>query len=124
MRYHFHGYYVGDVDTRWLPNGRDMALRADFTYIDPAGRAWRAPAGHLINGASVPRFFWRVFAPYVGPWRRASVIHDAACDLRQRPWREVHAAFYRACRADGTGPLAAFLLWLAVRLFGPRWEVQ
>lgn len=101
---------------------RDMRLVAEFRYVGPDAVHWVAPAGHVVNGASVPWVFRRVAGPLEGPWRSASVIHDVACDLRDRDWRAVHRMFYDACRAGGTPVWLAFVLWAAVRLFGPRWE--
>jgi len=49
-----HGEFVGEVHTRWIHGGkdRDMALTADFTYVDAQGKPWTAPAGYRVNGAS------------------------------------------------------------------------
>ena len=103
-------------------NGRDVVVYQDFRYIDPDGRQWIACKGEVVNGASVPRLFWRLMPPFTGKYRRASVIHDAYCRARSRGSREVHLMFYRAMRCDGVGSFQAGLMWLAVRIFGPRFR--
>ena len=37
-----------------------------------------APQGMITDGASIPRFFWRIIgSPLSGKYRQAAVIHDA-----------------------------------------------
>lgn len=116
------GGFTGPIETEWLPDGRNMRLLRHVTYIDPQGKAWTAPRGHVVDGASIPRFFWRLIGgPLEGPYRNASVIHDYYCDLKTRPWQDVHRMFYLACRAGGCGGLRASLMYWAVYVFGPRW---
>ncbi len=75
------GRFVGPLHAEFLPDGREVRLLADFAYIDPRGRRWDAPAGAIVNGASIPRWAWRVIGgPWSGKYRCASVIHDVACD--------------------------------------------
>ncbi len=131
------GRFIGNVEVEWVDSpseqyritdrgmrrerARVMRLLVPFAFQDAkTGMLWEAPAGTYIDGASVPRLFWRIFDPYVGAYRDASVVHDRACQEKTRPSHQVHAMFYRASRAAGTGPLVAFAMWLAVRLFGPR----
>ncbi len=46
----------------------------------PGGALW-VPPGFLFDGASVPRFFWRIVSPGE-PWvLRGSCVHDMLCDL-------------------------------------------
>lgn len=122
------GKFEGNVVTEWLdPEGdnRRMRLLSDFAYLAPDGERWSAPSGWVVDGASIPRVLWStVGSPYEGGYRRASVIHDVACDLKARPWRAVHRAFYNAMRADGVGLFQAKLMYAAVFAGGPRWELQ
>lgn len=122
------GRFEGNVQTEWLdPEGdyRRMRLLSDFAYVDARGLKWTAPRGWIIDGASIPRAVWSVIgSPYDGPYRRASVIHDVACDQKNRPWRAVHRTFYTAMRAEGLGPVKAKIMYAAVYAGGPRWELQ
>ena len=61
-------------------------------------------------------------SPYTGEYRNASVVHDVACEKRDRPWEDVHLMFYEACRAGGVAEQKAKLMYAAVYHFGPRWS--
>lgn len=94
-----------------------------FAYVAPDGQRWNAPAGAIIDGASIPRFAWTyVGGPFEGRYRDASVIHDVACELKARPWQAVHLAFFHAMRARQVPALKAKQMYAAVYHFGPRWS--
>jgi hypothetical protein len=117
------GRYIGTVQTEWLDTDtRRMRLLAPFTYVDPNGVTWTAPAGWVIDGASIPVFAWSVIGgPFNGRYRDASVIHDVACDQKAQPWEMVHEAFYWAMLASGVESWRAKVMYAAVYHFGPRW---
>lgn len=117
------GQYIGIIVTEWLPDGRKMKIVSDFAYRDPTGHEWTAPAGSIVDGASIPRLGWTVVGgPLEGKYRDASVIHDVACDKRREPWQDVHGAFYTAMRASNVDTIRAKIMYAAVYYFGPRWE--
>jgi hypothetical protein len=119
------GTFVGDVITRWLPDGRGMELLENFLYVDPRRTNWVAPKGSVIDGASIPQWAWSIIGgPYDQKYRNASVIHDVACQQKVRRWEDVHEAFYNAMRASGVGSLRARLMYAAVYHFGPRWPLM
>jgi hypothetical protein len=119
------GRFVGDVVTKWSDDGRDMTLVEPFAYVDPREVHWDAPAGAVVNGASIPRAFWSVIGgPFEGRFRNASVVHDVACEVRDRPWQAVHRMFFDACRCGGVGAAKANTMYYAVYHFGPRWRVE
>jgi hypothetical protein len=119
------GVFVGDVVARWSDNGRDMTLVEPFAYVDPRTLRWDAPAGAVVNGASIPRAFWSLIGgPFEGQFRNASVVHDVACDARDREWQAVHRMFYEACRCGGVAAVKAKTMYYAVWHFGPRWRVE
>ena len=119
-----YGRFEGDVIAQWDSDGRNMILRQDFTYIDGQNRAWRAPAGSKVNGASIPYAFWSVIGgPFEGQYRNASVVHDIGCDEMTASWEDVHRMFYEACRCGGVDETKAKMMYYAVYHFGPRWEV-
>ncbi len=120
--------FVGDVKTLWLRDqgapDRNMQLLEDFKFIDSRGVEWLAPAGSVVDGASIPRVLWSTVGdPFIGDYRRATVLHDVACDEKARPHEEVHRMFYDAMRADGVSHDRATIMYTAVRLFGPKWIV-
>jgi len=114
------GRFVGNIEAEWLSDGRKMRILRRVLYLDAHGGRWTAEAGEVVNGASVPWFFRRLFPAYIGFYRRASVFHDTACWRRESPSWMVHRMFYEAMLCDGVGPVQAWLMWAAVRVFGPR----
>ena len=100
-----------------------MKLTEPFAFRDTAGTVWQVPAGAIVNGASIPRALWTLVGPpFVGDYRRASVVHDYFCLTKSRPSREVHRMFYEASIVDGTDPKQAAVMYAAVRRYGPRWR--
>lgn len=117
------GRFIGEADLRLLSDGRSMQLLEDLKFSDASGQVWMARRGDIIDGASIPRFFWRFIGPpFVGKYRRASIIHDVYCNSEVVDSPKVHEMFWEAMRADQTPIIQAVLMWLAVRLFGPRFK--
>lgn len=118
-----YGHFVGELKVRWLPDGRSMELLEKFSYVGPDNRKWTAKKGAIVNGASIPRILWTLVGPpFVGMYRRASVVHDYYCDVKTERWEDVHLMFYHACLAGGTNETRAKVMYLTVYLLGPRWE--
>jgi hypothetical protein len=103
----------------------DMRLLEAFWYIDPQGRRWDAPAGTVINGASIPRTLWStVGSPYTGDYRRGAIVHDAALQADGVDRSEADTMFYYACLAGGCSLLQAKLLYAGVRIGSWAAETQ
>ncbi len=114
--------FTNTVKVEWLEDGRFMRLLETVDFIDSQGKRWTARKGSVIDGASIPRFAWRVIgSPFVGKYRRASVIHDVYCVNRSQPAQAVHDMFREAMLADGVSKTKAFAMYQAVDKFGPRW---
>ena len=115
-----NGRFSGNPKTEWLarpPSDRDMKLLEDFWYDDPKGRHWLAPMGSIINGASIPQALWStVGSPYTDNYRRASIVHDVACDDPTINRDDADEMFYYACRAGGCSFLQAKILYAGVRI--------
>lgn len=120
--------FIGRVVVEWLTEDaadRTMRLVEDFAYRDPAGKVWRVPAGAEINGASIPAALYSIIgAPFVGDYRRASVVHDYYCGQRTESWKAVHRLFYDAAQTGGVSRLTAGIMYSALRLAGPRWKKE
>lgn len=114
--------FVGKVVTEWVGNDRDQKLIEEFLFIDNDNNIWRSCKYSVINGASIPKIFW-VFigSPFVGKYRRASVIHDTACEQQIYPHNKVHKMFYDAMICDGVTSFKAMLMYKTVAWFGPKW---
>src|SRR5436190_10630345 len=79
-----YGHFTGDVVAIWLIDpgpDRTMKLVRPFSYTTPDDIVWRAQRNRTIDGASIPSLFWGplIGSPYTGDFRRASVVHDIAC---------------------------------------------
>lgn len=120
------GKFLSKPVTEWDDDGRTMRLVNDFTFEDPSGELWTAPAGSPIDGASIPRIlWWLVGGPYEGQYRNASIVHDVECrEPYKHHWRAVHRMFYLGCRAGGVGLVKGKVMYAAVYHFGPRWPVE
>jgi hypothetical protein len=117
------GRYIGEVIAKWLDDGRVMELQDDFSYVDPAGVSWLAPRGSKVDGASIPPAAWSLIGgPFEGKYRNASVIHDVACQKKDRPWQKAHRMFYDAMLTSGVPSLKAKVMYAAVLVGGPKWS--
>lgn len=119
-----HGSFSGEPEAVWLTeNGivdRKMRALKDFSFKDPDGKTWLTPARYVVDGASIPRALWSlVGSPYTGDYRRASVVHDKACDDaggNSAARRAADRMFYHACRAGGCSVFEATVLYIGVRI--------
>ena len=118
------GTFKGDLVLKEIAGGDNSSFELvnDFSFVDSNSRLWTAPKGIVVNGASIPKFFWSfIGGPWSGKYKRASVIHDHFCETKSRKWDDVHRVFYDAMIASGVSELKAKLMYFAVYRFGPRW---
>jgi hypothetical protein len=120
---HPWGYYSGHVEARWENDGRNMTLLSELRYVDPNGVVWIAPAGSVVDGASIPRSLWSFMGgPFDGKYRNASVLHDVAYDQHIRPWEQCDRMFYNAMRCSGVSAVEAKTMYFALYKFGHHWK--
>src|SRR4051794_8736903 len=117
------GRFSGDPRTRWIASAnapdRTMELLEDFSYSDPKGREWLAPADSIVDGASIPEALWTlVGSPYTGDYRNASILHDVATAAADTPAKRKAAdrMYYYACRCGGCTKRQAVVQYLGVRI--------
>lgn len=118
------GEFIGEVVVKWISgdgDDRKVTLIEDFAFRDAAGKLWDVPSGWSVDGASIPRLLWTFGPPFVGGYRRASVVHDYYCDIRSETWQATHRMFYEGCLAGGITGLLAKAMYAAVYAGGPRW---
>lgn len=109
---------------KWIDwtEDRKMKILQDFSFIDSNGTAWVCKKGSIVDGASIPRPFWKIIGPpLTGSYRRSSVIHDVYCDSKARSANDTHRVFYEMMRADGVPINEAKIMYWAVKTFGPKW---
>lgn len=113
--------FVTDPTLERAPRGRYRLVTPLAAKVD--GRLIVVPKGFVTDGASVPPVFWPLVSHPLAPSSlRAAILHDYQCRERVGDSRIVHRTFHQALRADGCAPIRAWLMWLAVRLFGPRFR--
>ncbi len=117
------GIFLNTVKVEWIRGERRrMRLLEDFVYIDSSGLEWRAKTGDIIDGASIPRFFWRVIgSPFIGLYREPSVIHDVYCQNKSRSAQATHDCFLEMMLINGVSNKKSDTMYNAVNTFGPRW---
>jgi hypothetical protein len=123
LQSHKWGYYSGFPETRWDSDGRTMTMLNELRYTDPQGVVWIAPAGSVVDGASIPKSLWSIMGgPFEGKYRNASVLHDVAYDQHNRPWAECDRMFYNAMRCSGVGAVEAGTMYYSLYKFGRHWK--
>lgn len=93
--------------------------------------AFTVPAGATTDGASIPRFLWRVCGhPLMAPRVYAAMLHDwlyggrgeARHDYEDAPCSVTRAeaddCYYALLRHFGIGSFVAHVEWAALRMFG------
>jgi Protein of unknown function (DUF1353) len=113
--------------TEWLTHDapdRRMRMLERFVFRDRTTNTdWETPKDYCIDGASIPSPLWGlVGSPFVGDYRRATIVHDKACDDANRSPRR-HSArlaadkmFFRACIVGGCTVRQSILLYIGVRI--------
>jgi len=117
------GAFSGEPKTHWVGTGaganRKMELLETFTYLDPDGKTWEAAMPRRVDGASIPRALWTIVgSPYTGCYRKASVVHDTACEdaTTKQERKKADKMYYRACRCGGCSRGEAIIQYLGVRI--------
>ena len=106
---------------------KDAAHGDVYTLVRAFSRCGiTVPAGFRSDGASVPRFFWRlVFPPGDVHALAGAFLHDFVYRTHPTGWtrQEADRVFREVITADGVPPFRACLAWIGVRLFGWKaWE--
>lgn len=96
--------------------GNVYTLRENLYFSDLT-----VPAGFRSDGASVPRFFWRVvFPPGDALALRAAILHDFIYRTRPEGWsrEEADRLFLAVMILDGVPVPRALMAWAGVRIGG------
>jgi hypothetical protein len=107
------------------PSGGTRILVSDLFYVDGNAMVWKAGAGDVTDGASIPDLFQPVIG---GPWEKsylpAAVMHDHYTkDLHKvRTWQSTAHMFFSAMVVNNVEIVRAKLMYYAVYVFGPHWD--
>ena len=86
---------------------------------NPDHKLWEAKAARTIDGASIPRVLWTIVgSPYTGCYRKASVVHDVACEDAEtkKDRKKADKMYFFACRRGGCSLAEAIVQYLGVRI--------
>ena len=121
------GRFVGRVVVELLDDveyDHKLRLLEDFGYEDPGGKLWLARKDGILDGTSIPHELRTLSGlPFVGDYRKATIVHDYFCRTRAEPWKQAHRMLYSASLTEGLTLPEAKLLYLAVYAGSWRWEV-
>lgn len=104
----------------------------ELVFVGSDGTRWTAPIETLTDGASIPPMFVSIVgAPTSREFVNAAAVHDAYCGIGNEEgqkfhdahWEDVHRMFYEALIAGGTPKAKAGVMFSAVWLGGPRWDI-
>ena len=113
--------------------GDEWIVKEDFIVTDGL-TILVAPKGTPTDGASIPRFFWRLIgSPLTGAYRKAAVIHDAGykgtlrwfngCGVIDYDREMVDNLFLELMKALGVSPWRRWMMYRGVRWFGQKpWD--
>lgn len=77
------------------------------------------PAGFVTDGASIPRFLWRVFGhPFESDYIEVYTEHDHDYAVGKIPRAEADQKMLDGLKAKGMGYLKRYTIYWAVHLFG------
>ena len=83
------------------------------------GIVYAVPAGFITDGASIPRWLWRLCGhPFEEPRLYAAVLHDYFYQTHAMGRAKCDALFRDIQRALGRGTFVTALEYRALRLFG------
>lgn len=111
---------------------KDAVLAEDWHIIEVCGFCFTVPAGTTTDGASIPRFLWRLCGhPLQAPRVYAAMLHDWLysgdepvdpsdaytwpCDLTRK---DADGCYYALLRHFGVSAWIASIEYCALRLFG------
>jgi hypothetical protein len=127
--------YLTPLELEHAHGESDMMVSEDFS-VQHNDLILTTPKGFITDGASIPRFFWRVIGGPFGRYRTAAVPHDAAyrgeliVTHLGRPIPRLARCtadewFLDIMRYEGIAPWKRRVMWWAVRHFGGRsWKVD
>lgn len=122
---------------RWMGGNDWIRLERKYLALIPNPATWEQgrkitswttliiPKGFICDGASIPRFFWRVIGtPKAFDYQAAALVHDYMyryASVYMRPVsREYADAVLFALLASPRTRFRRWLIYYAVRLFGGR----
>ncbi len=81
----------------------------------------KIPKKFQFDGASIPRFFWRLLGcPHHPQYIRAGALHDYLYATQLLPRKEADLCFLCVLKTDKVNYIPRILMYYAVRIFGGK----
>lgn len=103
---------------RQLPDGIRWITLEDFEYhvgSEDSSDIVRVPKGFVTDGASIPRFFWRMIGHPFGEYAYASFLHDYMCINGKKSRADF--VFYEAMGVLKVSEWKRSMMYFAIRMF-------
>lgn len=110
------GFEKEEVETK-SKDGHNVVLCEDLVYTSNKWGKIVVPAGAESDGASTPRFLWRLIPPFGNYWK-AALLHDFLYRKTSRPKKECDLIFLEAMKSCGVNRFRAKVIYNGVRFFG------
>lgn len=106
-----------DITMKVKPNGETVCTTLNNeVYYTPFGR-YIVPPGFESDGASMPRFFWRLIGhPFSMDYLREAILHDYFYRTQNIKRSKADRIFYHLLK--GRLPIRALLIYISLRIFG------
>lgn len=80
--------------------GDFVRLLTDVKFKDSTGKIWLAPAGWVLDGASIPWVFQCVFKPFDKRYFASSTIHDVRFCVQDATFKRSNQLFRECLEAQ------------------------
>lgn len=105
-----------ELKVEFSENGDEAIIIEEFTYgVDD--KNYVVPIGFVTDFASVPRFA-QIIVPRIGKYTKATVIHDYWYKNATNTKKWADKEFLRAMLLLSTPKWQAYIMYMAVKLFG------
>jgi len=86
-------------------------------YIDADGHKWTIKPNQEFDGASIPRFFRRLWRPFQRRIRDISAFHDVYCKKKSESQWKTHQMYRTGAIALGVSKTTAWIHWAGIRMY-------
>jgi hypothetical protein len=110
-------YNKEELEVEFIESGDKAILIKELNYTTEQEISYVVPVGFETDFATVPQLFQSI-VPKIGTYTKATILHDYwyKAAINTRAWAD--SEFLKACLMLGTPRWKAYLMYVAVRIFG------
>lgn len=97
---------------------RRIRLNKRFRMQDSRGRIWKAEAGFISNGTSIPQLLWHVIGHPFGELLEVAIIHDLLYQTGTLSRNDADLVLLDGMESLNIPKAKRFIVYHGVRLFG------